>query len=400
MQGDMEINIVFATDAGYARQTYIAMHSIIERGNCANKYIFWILCETQKEKFINCFNMDREYPDCEIHYLEVGGYFDNVPLPIAHITKPTYYRLLIPLLLHLDRCIYLDSDIIVCDDLSDLYTVPMEGYEVAGVLAAGYQQRYGKIIGIPSMDTYINAGVLLMNLDEMRKNSFTQNAISISENRYPSSDQDIINILSYGKIKLLSFSYNYQPACVGKIDLEEIFGKEDADNAEKNPKIIHYLAPQKPWEFLNIKYAEKWWEACRRTRFFEDFFIQYHKSFYYYEIITKHNFWQEKQGTSLWYDKLKCFQEIHLYGAGKYAETIINILHKKGIRLKSIFVSSMEKNPCELGGIKVECFSGSVCIDGIVLIATSPTVALQIYRELLDRDFYDFCLLDYDRILK
>lgn len=400
MQGK-EINIVFATDEGYARQTCIAMQTVIECGKTCNKYIFWILCEEkQKGDLTDYFtSINEKYVNCEINYLDTSGYFASVPLPIAHITKPTYYRLLIPSLLNLERCIYLDSDIIVCDDIEGLYSISLEGYEVAGVIAAGYPQSYSQTINIPSMDTYINAGVLVMNLKEMRRSNFTEKAIAMSGTRYSSSDQDIINILSYGKIKLLPLAYNYQPSCVGKIDLEEIFGKEDVINAGEKPQIVHYLTLYKPWEFLNIKYADKWWEACRRTPYFSYFFNRYHKVFYYYGIIANQDLWQVKQGTDLWYGQLNKFSEIYLYGAGKYARRVIEAFKKRGIALAGIYVSNLEKNPRELDGIKVECFSGTVNKGGIILIAARPVAALEIYRMFLERNFYDFYFLDEDILL-
>ena len=76
----MEINVVFATDDGYARQTYIAMQSIIERGNCANKYVFWIICDKPKESLINCFmHINEKYANSEIHYLNCLIYTSPSP---------------------------------------------------------------------------------------------------------------------------------------------------------------------------------------------------------------------------------------------------------------------------------------------------------------------------------
>lgn len=401
-----EINVVFATDEGYAMQTYIAMQSVMESGKKSNQYVFWIMCGKRDDLAVYLEGLKDKYVNCVINYLEADGCLGNVPLPMAHITKPTYYRLLLPALLDVDRCIYLDSDIIVCGDLEDLYSVSMEGYELAGVLACAYhgnaefEQKYAHEIDIPAMDTYINAGVLLMDLNEMRKNDFSEKAISMVERKYPASDQDIINILSYGKIKKLSPAYNYQAGYADnpRVDFAQIYGTEDALTSEQEPAIIHYLTPQKPWEFLNIKYAEKWWEVCRKTPYFPAFSKQYCKSFYYFAVIAKQRFWQERQGTDSWYDMLNEFDEIHLYGAGRYASRIVKEFRKNGIAIESIYVSNAANNPCELDGIKVEAFSQEENAGKIVLISASTSVAVQIYRELLDKDFYHFCMLDCDAI--
>lgn len=404
-----EINIVFATDEGYAMQTYISMQSIMECGKHSDKYVFWIMCnKSQDIDLMRYFTeLQENYTNCIINYLDVGDCFENVPLPTAHITKPTYYRLLLPVLLNVEKCIYLDSDIIVCNDLGTLYSISIEEYELAGVLACAYhkdtgsQNKYMQEINIPAMDTYINAGVLIMNLKKMRESDFSKSAISMAEKKYPASDQDILNILSYGKIKKLPVTYNYQAGYVDdkRVNFEKIYGREDAANARKNPTIIHYLTPQKPWEFHNVKYAEKWWDVCQRTPYFTCFFNCYRKSFYYFGMITRQRFWQTQQGSDLWYNMLKQFNAIHLYGAGQYAKKIISKFQSRGIQIKSIYVSNSKNNPSELEGIKVEQFIGQEKMGDIVLVGASASVAVLIYRELLEKDVYHFCILDCDSIL-
>lgn len=66
----------------------------------------------------------------------------------------------------IDKCLYLDVDIVVQNDLTELYEQDMEEYYIAGVKAAGYyyppekKQRNMDRLEMPAFDQYINAGVL------------------------------------------------------------------------------------------------------------------------------------------------------------------------------------------------------------------------------------------------
>lgn len=133
-------------------------------------------------------------------------------------TYMSLMRCALPKLLNESVVLWLDCDTITDDDISDLFNTDLTGCYFAGVkepqnCSANY--------------TYINAGVLLMNLDEMRKDKFDDALINLLNTRpMMLPDQDAINTLGQGKIKPISGKYN---CCAWT---------EQAD--EK--KIIHYAA--------------------------------------------------------------------------------------------------------------------------------------------------------------
>ena len=113
------------------------------------------------------------------------------------------------------KVLYLDTDVIVLQDLRELYEYDLEENLVAGVKAYAYpvpdddeKERYKKKSGGKSLDDYINAGVLLMNLYEMRKCNFVEQSMELVGKDLPCQDQDIINILSEGRRVTLPFKYN------------------------------------------------------------------------------------------------------------------------------------------------------------------------------------------------
>ena len=63
---------------------------------------------------------------------------------------------------------------------------------------------------LPSMRKYLNAGVLLINLKQIREDNMTKKFIELSKKNYLSQDQDVLNVACYGKIITLHPKYNAQ----------------------------------------------------------------------------------------------------------------------------------------------------------------------------------------------
>ena len=94
----------------------------------------------------------------ELYRREFGG----SPNEDAYCSPYTLIRLLADLVDALpDRVLYLDVDVMLHRDIHLLYDIDIEGYEYAAA-----RDHYGKYLIQPN---YINAGVLLFNLKEMRK---------------------------------------------------------------------------------------------------------------------------------------------------------------------------------------------------------------------------------------
>ena len=92
----------------------------------------------------------------------------------------SFYRLVISDMVDDEKCLFLDGDIIVNSDLSELYCTDLEGVYLAGVKDCCIQHdmerqaSYKDVLAIPTMDNYINAGVLLMNLQLLRDHAMKE----------------------------------------------------------------------------------------------------------------------------------------------------------------------------------------------------------------------------------
>ena len=135
------IPIVLATDENYAPYVYATMVSCMKSKNESSYYEFYIMIPEQfHDAYISEFmQFPKQYCNCSVHLIDMKGHFKEANLSIAHITTPTYYRLVMASTLnHCDKAIYLDSDVIVKADLTEYYEQNLDDSYVGGVKAIGY----------------------------------------------------------------------------------------------------------------------------------------------------------------------------------------------------------------------------------------------------------------------
>lgn len=175
--------------------------------------------------------------------------------------KEIYYRIFAAGYLPetVDRILYLDSDIIVKGDISEFYNTDFEdNFFVATTnVHSPFLKWFVRTKNGAKKDTvYVNTGVLLMNLDKLRREQSHDEVIAYIKRRgffLTLPDQDVISTLYGHKIKIVDgYVYNLNERKIRGWNRRHS-GDEKMDPAwvEKNAKIIHYLGRNKPW---NEKY--------------------------------------------------------------------------------------------------------------------------------------------------
>ena len=87
-------------------------------------------------------------------------------------------------------------------------------------------------------------------------------------------DQDILNVLCAGRVKYVDMAWNVMTDYAG-IRIDEIIAKAPYDifmeykEARKQPRIIHYAGPMKPWNNVESDMAEYFWYYARQTEYYE-----------------------------------------------------------------------------------------------------------------------------------
>ncbi|MBQ4070715.1 MAG: glycosyltransferase family 8 protein [Alphaproteobacteria bacterium] len=206
-----------------------------------------------------------------IVFLDANDDFD------ASVTKQytvgIYYRFMLAKLLpDVSKIIYCDADVSFSESLEDLYDYDMGENLIAGVRDADQGRPYPS-----NQNGYVNSGVLLMNLDEIRRNKMYERWMDMSKSdEYAYPDQDILNKTCDGRILYLPLKYNYMCGTGGRLEARVargVYSAQEVIEAKKNPVIVHYILRQ-PWKGRANLYGHWWWRYAAMTPFFEAFRAQ------------------------------------------------------------------------------------------------------------------------------
>ncbi len=193
----------------------------------------------------------------------------NLPPGQAHISSATFIRLLIPeLLCELNFCLYLDADTLVRADLSEISESVLQGHSTAGIrdsvvpkigCSPGIFAGHPK--GIDPHADYVNAGVLLMDLERWRSEDIGQRALDwIRLNTRAWGDNDAICATLNGDVALLHHRYNATQHMMRRNSA--VYGFEDADEidaARRDPAVVHFTGAVKPWHSnASMPFLEEW----------------------------------------------------------------------------------------------------------------------------------------------
>ena len=261
------IPIFFAVDDVYIPFLAVALQSLIDNASDKNYYSIKILyTNISEENQAKINKYQRENVDIE--FVDLNYYINKVKDKLYtrdYYSATTYFRLFIPdLYPQYDKVLYLDSDIVVLSDIADLYNIDMEDNLVAAAPDDVIQtikvfQEYAElVVGVTDYKRYFNAGILLMNLDELRKFKFQDKFLYLlSKVKFSvAQDQDYLNRLCKGRVKLLENTWDRMP--IGG----DVVKREDLH-------LIHYNLAFKPWHFEDILYKEYFWKYAQQTEFFD-----------------------------------------------------------------------------------------------------------------------------------
>ena len=260
-----EIPIFFSTDDNYIPYLDVAIHSLI--ANASKDYDYKIIVLNtglSPDNIAKVKQSEREgfaidFVDISENVKDIKSRFRNV----YHFSIVTYYRLFIASLFpHYDKILYLDCDLVVLGDISELYNTEL-GDNILGAVPDQYVcntrefRTYAeKAIGV-NPDTYFNAGVLVISLEQFRKNDIENKFINlITEHDFDllDPDQAYLNYLCFGKTHILPNGWNKSPT--------EII-------CEGNKNIVHYNLYKKPWQYDDVIEGECFWEYVKKSPFYD-----------------------------------------------------------------------------------------------------------------------------------
>jgi len=249
------INIVTAADDRYAGHLAVMLYSLLENKRSSLQVTIYIIeSHISHENKVLLNNIIKKF-NSKILYLTLDSTIYENFKTLGHISKETYFRISIPELLDrsVEKAIYLDSDLIVKEDISALWNHHVDHVFLGAVKDAYLRKSRNSALSIPQDSDYFNTGVLILNLKKWRAFNITNKIIDFIKNNaekivYPS--QDPINAILHNAWLPLDEKWNYQPYLHKTRPLDQ-------------PAIIHFCGFAKPWNSNHplrryyIEYAKK-----------------------------------------------------------------------------------------------------------------------------------------------
>lgn len=292
------ISIVLAADNNYVPYVSTLLGSLAEHANSKDIYdvtVFHKNISSQNQSLL--IESLKQWSNVHLRFCDMSGRlgeFEGLATK-WHITVETYFRLFIPeIMTDYKKVLYLDGDMIIKRDVAELFREDIDGYtlaacrdvDMAGVYNSNLVVAENTInknmknhidieVGLKNPYDYFQAGVLLLNLDEIRKSYSTKDLLAIAvRQKWEYLDQDILNYVARGSVKYLDLRWNvlYDWEYVR---IKDVISKapvklyKEYMESRKAPYIIHYGGSIKPWQRADADMANEYWKIARKSVFYE-----------------------------------------------------------------------------------------------------------------------------------
>ena len=250
------VNLVYMTDAKYLPYMMVSLNSAIKNKSAESKYHIHVIGKDLDEEDISSLKTmetqnvsidvyrSREY---DLDYKHLGR-FESFKVSLQKIFIADY-------LPYLNKVLYLDADTLVQEDLSEIYDINISDKYAAAVRDGLMYQfpEHIKEINLTDRDFYFNSGVMLLNLDKIRRDDIIQRAvIYFNTHNEVFGDQDVLNMVFGKEVESLSYKYNCNSVFFEEKDADFLsnFFKESVPQTPRevyDQAVILHFAGHKPW---------------------------------------------------------------------------------------------------------------------------------------------------------
>lgn len=164
-----------------------------------------------------------------------------------HGSQFNFAKLILANTLPEDRIIYLDSDLSIGTDLSELFATDLNGFIIGAAsfetIGDSLKSAFYRSIGMKDTAKYFNSGVMLIDLEKWRNLDITSQCLSFANkyvDRLAFGDEAILNCVFYENFQTIDSCYNYA-----------LYPDSDPVCSNNNAgSIFHFVGSPKPCDFL------------------------------------------------------------------------------------------------------------------------------------------------------
>ena len=264
------MEIIFITDEKFLLPTCVAIQSLYTNRNRNRSYCIHVVCnQVAEEESARLLSMEGENFHIDLRHVTATALhekFVKEGFPVS--ISATFKFSLADMFPELNKALYIDGDVIIQSSLEEFYRADVNDV-YAGVIpdyhALTFKGDVWERLGI-RLDAYFNSGVMLLNLEQMRRDGITEKLIDYrlhGINYY--MDQDTLNVVFGDKVRYLSFRYNMTLTNWRNKTVEELsayYGLpqvEDKYDYLREADIVHFASSDKPWQYYDTHYADVWY---------------------------------------------------------------------------------------------------------------------------------------------
>lgn len=273
----MTYHLTCSTDDNYVQHCMAMLCSLFEN-NKKHRFAVHLLVDSLSKESRTLISQLGERYQSDIIFHDIDGkLLENIQLNDIQFNGKkmysiaTYYRMFLPSLLptDIDRILYLDCDIIVLRDVSELYNLNMDKYGVAAVKDSSPFDSYHRFkMGAGLQHSAFCAGMMMINLDYWRENDCQKKLLEYATRPWKAvymQDQDALNYVFRDSWFQLPYKWGKTPLAVAPVDSTQRWF--DIEEYVNEPCIYHYSAHVKPW--LDVWFPDRkfYWEYVTLSGF-------------------------------------------------------------------------------------------------------------------------------------
>ena len=276
------MHIVYSSDDKYAQHMGASIYSLLSH-NAESEIVIYVIdngiSSDSKEKLQQIIN---QFPLSQLQWIDFSKWSEKLTLDMQWpISQSAYGRLFVGSMLpdSVQKCIYLDCDMIVCDKIDELWGFDLEGHTLAAVQDT-VNAATKNSVGLYSAEQYFNSGFLLIDLQQWRRIGAEKKCIQFIDEHSGSvshHDQGVLNGVFHKDVSILPLKYNVMTIHyimnrrkIMKYFHEEsrFYTEEEIEWAKAHPTVLHYTPSftSRPWvRTCRHPLKKLYWAAVEKT---------------------------------------------------------------------------------------------------------------------------------------
>ena len=282
------ISIVLISDNNYAIPARVVCNSIIRNNTQNNKIEINIIgIEFSQENLEKFQQLDTEL--VVIKVIQTQNSLAHIANNHPHVSKAALQKFMIPeYFSNMDKILYLDCDVLVCEDLTELFTMNISTNYAAVVKDMAGTISENHHIKMNHKD-YFNSGMMLLNLKKIREDNVVKKMIEVKASKQFTHfmDQDEFNYVFAENVTYLSPKYNFMSPNLNYdfLDIASFYSLtlDELQQIYKQPTIIHLTNYPKTWNDIDNINFKMWFNYIAKEDNYD--LVLYHHNKYKEQIL-------------------------------------------------------------------------------------------------------------------